>query len=80
VDRVVGYDPFALAGLIAPRPLLLVTGREAVTGWMAVEAFQQAREPKEMHWIEGASHVDLYDKEEYVAPAVARLAGFFAVL
>jgi fermentation-respiration switch protein FrsA (DUF1100 family) len=80
VDRVVALDTFALAGLIAPRPLLLVTGRAAVTGWMAVEAFQRAQEPKELHWIEGASHVGLYDQEEYVAPAVARLGEFFAAM
>jgi len=77
VDRIVGFDAFAFADLIAPRPLLLIAGRAAVTSWMAVETFQRAREPKELHWIDGASHVDLYDKEEYVAPAVARLADFF---
>jgi uncharacterized protein len=39
--------------------------------------FQRASGPKELHWIDGASHVALYDKEEYVAPAVAKLAEFF---
>ena len=78
VDRIVGFDAFAFADLIAPRPLLLIAGRAAVTSWMAVETFQRAREPKELHWIDGASHVDLYDKEEYVGPAVAKLAGFYA--
>ena len=28
-------------------------------------------------WIDGASHSDLYDKEQYVGPAVSKLAGFF---
>lgn len=45
---------------------------------MAVEAFQQAAGPKELYWIEGASHVDLYDKDEYVTGAIARLSDFFA--
>ena len=35
------------------------------------------RGPKELHWIDGASHVDLYDKDDYVTPAVEQLAGFF---
>lgn len=43
----------------------------------SVEAFQNARGPKELHWIDGASHVDLYDKEQYVGAAVAKLADFF---
>jgi fermentation-respiration switch protein FrsA (DUF1100 family) len=44
---------------------------------MSVEAFEKAVGPKELHWIDGASHVDLYDKPEYVNPAVKRLADFF---
>ncbi|MGW2856138.1 hypothetical protein ACWDAZ_30530, partial [Streptomyces sp. NPDC001215] len=28
-------------------------------------------------WIDGASHVDLYDKEPYVGPAVEKLTDFF---
>jgi hypothetical protein len=63
--------------LIAPRPLLMIVGRDAVTSWMSVEAFQKATGPKELHWIEGAVHNDLYDKDEYVMPAVAKLADFF---
>ncbi|SCF84908.1 hypothetical protein GA0115259_1035613 [Streptomyces sp. MnatMP-M17] len=68
---------FRFVHLIAPRPLLVIVGREAVTSWMSVEAFQKARAPKELHWIDGASHVDLYDKEPYVGPAAEKLAGFF---
>jgi fermentation-respiration switch protein FrsA (DUF1100 family) len=42
-----------------------------------VQAFQKALGPKELHWIDGAMHNDLYDKEEYVGPAVAKLTEFF---
>ncbi|MGW1019749.1 alpha/beta hydrolase [Streptomyces niveus] len=77
VDRLATFDALAPVGLIAPRPLLLIAGREAVTSWMSVEAFQRASGTKELAWIEGASHIDLYDKDAYVVPAVERLAGFF---
>jgi fermentation-respiration switch protein FrsA (DUF1100 family) len=77
VDRMAAFDGLAAVPLIAPRPLLLVVGREAVTSWMSVQAYQSAGGPKELHWIDGASHVDLYDKDEYVTPAVAKLAEFF---
>jgi fermentation-respiration switch protein FrsA (DUF1100 family) len=70
-------DAFALVPLIGQRPLLMIVGTEAVTAWMCIEAFQKAVGPKEVHWIDGASHVDLYDKEQYVVPAVDKLAGFF---
>jgi hypothetical protein len=71
------FDAFRFAGLIGPRPLLMIAGREAVTAWMSIAAFQSATGPKELHWIDGASHNDLYDKEQYVGPAVTKLTGFF---
>jgi len=78
VDHIVTFDAFRAVDLIAPRPLLMIVGREAVTSWMSVEAFQQAQSPKELVWIEGAGHNDLYDRDEYVTPAVATLADFYS--
>jgi fermentation-respiration switch protein FrsA (DUF1100 family) len=59
VDRIVAFDPFRFIGLIAPRPLLMIVGTEAVTRHMTTEAIEDAHEPKELHRIEGAGHVDL---------------------
>jgi fermentation-respiration switch protein FrsA (DUF1100 family) len=77
IDRIVTFDPFRFIDLIAPRPLLMILGTEAVTRHMGAEAFENAREPKHLRWIEGASHVDMYDKREYVDLAVAELTAFF---
>jgi len=77
VDRMASFDAFRFVDLIAPRPVLLIVGGAAVTSWMAVEAFQKAEGPKELHWIDGASHVDLYDKEPYVTQAVEKLTEFY---
>jgi fermentation-respiration switch protein FrsA (DUF1100 family) len=77
VDRMATFDAFAAVPLIGQRPLLLIVGREAVTAWMAVEAYQKAVGPKEIVWVEGASHVDLYDKPQYVGPAVDKLTDFY---
>jgi hypothetical protein len=46
---------------------------------MSIEAFQNAQGPKELRWNDGASHNDLYDKEQYVAPTIAKLTEFYAV-
>ncbi|MFI8527476.1 alpha/beta hydrolase [Promicromonospora sukumoe] len=78
VDRIATSDQLRFVGMIAPRPLLLVQGTEAVTKHMGTLAFADAREPKELHWVEGASHVDLYDKPEFVGPVVEKLTAFFA--
>lgn len=77
VDRIAGFDGFAFVGMIAPRPLLMIMGSDADTRWIGEKAFAAAAEPKHLHWIEGASHVDLYDRDAYVTPVVTRLAGFF---
>ncbi|WIX87783.1 alpha/beta hydrolase [Amycolatopsis sp. DG1A-15b] len=77
VDKLASFDAFHAVPLIAPRPLLQIVGTRAVTSWMAVEVHQRAAGPTELHWIEGASHVDLYDKKEYIDPAVEKLAAYF---
>ncbi|NMO49762.1 alpha/beta hydrolase [Actinoplanes sp. TBRC 11911] len=79
VDRMAIFDSYAAIPLLT-RPLLMIVGRRAVTSWMTVEALGKATGPKRMSWIEGASHVDLYDKSEYVGPAVEQLTDFYAVL
>ena len=77
IDHMAIFDAFAAVPLIGQRPLLMVVGDRAVTSWMSVEAFQKAVGPKEIHWIEGASHVDLYDRPEYAGPAVEKLTEFY---
>jgi len=77
IDHVAFFDAFRFLGLIGPRPLLMIVGREAVTSWMSIRALQNATGPKELHWIDGASHNDLYYKEQYVGPGITKLADFF---
>ena len=77
IDRVATFDAFRFITMIAPRPLLMITAENAVTSWMTYEAYARAGEPKSLHTIESASHVDLYDREDAVDEAVERLTGFF---
>jgi hypothetical protein len=50
---------------------------KADTAHFTSDAIAKAREPKELFWIDGATHVDLYDTEEYVPIAVEKMSGFF---
>ncbi|MBO1329877.1 alpha/beta hydrolase [Streptomyces sp. VRA16 Mangrove soil] len=77
VDKLAFFDAFHAVPLIGPRPLLQIVGSRAVTSWMAVDVHQRATGPKELHWIEGASHVDLYDRKEHIDPAVDKLTDFY---
>jgi len=71
------FFPFEQLDTISPRPLLVVAGSRADTLFWSQEAYAKAKEPKELFLIEGATHIDLYDRPQYVTPAVARLAAFF---
>jgi hypothetical protein len=75
VDRIAGFDAFRFVDMISPRPLMMVIGTNAVTSWISREAYEAAREPKQLVWIEGASHNDLYDR--YVPQVVVKLNEFF---
>ncbi|MFG2045516.1 alpha/beta hydrolase [Dactylosporangium sp. NPDC048998] len=77
IDKLATFDAFSPIPMIGQRPAMIIAGRRAVTSWMSVEAFQRLIGPKSFHWIEGASHNDLYDKLEYVGPAIELLTGFF---
>ena len=48
------------------------------TLYFSEQAIAKAAEPKELYVIDGATHIDLYDRPQYVGPAVEKLAEFFA--
>lgn len=77
IGRIAGFYSPHFAYLIAPRPALMIAGSESQTLWMTQDAYNQANEPKELFLIKGATHVALYDKEEYVSQAVSKLDEFF---
>lgn len=71
------YYPLEHMALIAPRPVLLIAGERAETLKFSQQAYAKAQQPKELMIIPAASHFDLYDKPQYVTPAVEKLAGFY---
>ncbi|MDA3644253.1 alpha/beta hydrolase [Saccharopolyspora indica] len=76
-DQLDQYDSYEHVDKIAPRPLLMIAGTEAATLPFSEGAVAKAGDNAELYKIEGATHVDLYDKDEYVTPAVAKLTEFF---
>lgn len=60
------------------QPVLLIAGEKADSDWQTDRFFQALPgKDKKVFTIPGASHIDLYDKAEYVDSAVAELATFF---
>lgn len=77
LDRMATFDAFRFIAMLAPRPLLMITAEKAVTAWMTQDALSRAAGPKALHVVPGATHVDLYDREDAVDDAVARLVAFY---
>lgn len=76
-DRFAAFKAFDQIETISPRPILFIIGSEADTIYFTDTAYEQAKEPKEVYSIQGASHVDLYDKPQFVKEATAKLNEFF---
>jgi len=71
------YYPLEHMDQIASRPVLLIAGEKAETRKFSQQAYNNAKQPKELMIIPGASHFDLYDKPQFVNPAVDKLTAFF---
>lgn len=76
-DRFAAFKAFDQIDTISPRPLLLIIGSEADTIYFTDSAYRAAKEPKEVYTIQGATHVDLYDKSPYVEEVTEKLTDFF---
>lgn len=53
-------------GEISPRPILLIAGEKAHSRYFSEDAYKAATQPKELMIIEGAIHVDLYDRMDRI--------------
>ncbi|WP_459642300.1 alpha/beta hydrolase [Kineococcus sp. NUM-3379] len=60
------FFPFDHLDWISPRPLLLIHGEIANSRYFSEDAYARASEPKELHIVPGAGHVDLYDRVELI--------------
>lgn len=77
LDRLAAFDAFQYLDTLSPRLLLFIVGSKADTIYFSEDAMARAREPKELYYIEGATHIDLFDKPEFVPKLVAKLSSFF---
>jgi fermentation-respiration switch protein FrsA (DUF1100 family) len=71
------FFPFEQLDTISPRPLLVIAGSKADTLFWSQEVYEKAKQPKELFVVDGATHIGMYDRPQFVAPAVAKLNDFF---
>ena len=77
--KLVTYDAFRFAEQLLTQPPQLVAGSEAGSLGHSEEAFRRAASThKNLHVVDGAGHVGLYDLPQFVAQAMGKLVPFFS--
>ncbi|TCB34215.1 alpha/beta hydrolase [Acinetobacter sp. ANC 4910] len=73
--KFMNFYPFNDIETISPRPMLFITGDQAHSKEFSEEAYKLAGQPKELYYVKGAGHVDLYDRVNLIP--FDKLAAFF---
>jgi fermentation-respiration switch protein FrsA (DUF1100 family) len=64
--KFMNFYPFDDIETISPRPMLFITGDKAHSKEFSEDAYKRAAQPKELYYVKGAGHVDLYDKTDLI--------------
>ena len=75
IVKFMNFYPFNDIATISPRPMLFIAGDQAHSKEFSEEAYRLAGQPKELHWVKGAGHVDLYDRTDLIP--FDKLTAFF---
>ena len=73
--KFANFYPLADLNRVSPRPMLFITGDAAQSKMFSEMAFQAAAEPKELFYVKGASHTDMYDNADKIP--FAKLVEFY---
>lgn len=77
LDKLIAFTAFDHLEMLTPRPLLVIAGSKADSFFYSQDAYARAQEPKELYVVDGASHIQLYWKPEYVAIVTEKLTKYF---
>jgi uncharacterized protein len=79
IENLMSYNAIPYARHVSPTPLLIVHGKndKYCLPKFAQEVYDLADEPKEILWLDTSNHIDLYDNEKYVGPAISKIVEWF---
>lgn len=77
VDKLMAFSAPSQISTYLTQPMLLIAGTEADTRAYSEQFYELSNGPKELFWVEGATHIDMYDIPEYVDQALTKLTEFF---
>lgn len=79
LTQIITYDAYNKAEAFFTQPLLAIVGSVAGSAWMSDDLLKiAATSDKTKYLIEGANHMSLYDRENYVNEAISQLVPFFS--
>jgi uncharacterized protein len=79
IENLMSFNAVPYAHHVAPTPLLIIHGKndKYCLPKFAQEVFDKAGEPKVIMWVDAPNHIDLYDVEKYLEPAVNKTDEWF---
>lgn len=78
LNQIITYDAYNKAEAFLTQPLLTVVGSQAGSKWMSDDLMARAAsKDKQMHIVNGANHMSLYDRENFANEAANEVGGFF---
>ena len=79
IENLMSYNAIPYAHHVSPTPLLVVHGKNDKYCFpkFAQQVYDEAGDPKEIHWLDTTNHIDLYDNEKYVGPAINKIVEWF---
>ena len=79
IENLMSYNAISYAHHVSPTPLLVVHGinEKYCFPKFAQHVYEEAGEPKEILWLDTTNHIDLYDNEKYVSPAINKITEWF---
>jgi uncharacterized protein len=79
IENLMSYNAVPYAHHVSPTPLLIVHGKNDKYCFprFAQQVYDEAGDPKEILWLDTTNHIDLYDNEKYVSPAINKIVEWF---
>jgi uncharacterized protein len=79
IENLMSYNAIPYARHVSPTPLLIVHGKndKYCLPKFAQEVYDLVDEPKEILWLDTSNHIDLYNNEKYVGPAINKIVEWF---
>jgi uncharacterized protein len=79
IENLMSYNAVPYAHHVSPTPLLVIHGKNDKYCFpkFAQQVYEEAGEPKDILWLDTSNHIDLYDNEKYVGPAISKIVEWF---